>query len=247
MKKTITFSLLLAASTCSFAAGSADLVDLAFTSNDITLNSAQTSVNVSGETKDNLISSTLPADAVAGTVLGQIEFELDTNYTNEGDITLNTQHNILSIVSSTGTAYSVSAVYTSYETVGKASYHRGHLVLNVGSQTVGDSATLSFYEGPEYNASITMVANGSTAAEGVTITLQMGDKSIGISTTEALTGSFVDMVAAGGKGGNSTVAVTAVRTHKTVAESKDDAVPEPTTATLSLLALAGLAARRRRK
>lgn len=249
MKKTITLSLLFATATCCYA--ESDLVDLSFDNGAITLSPTQESVNVSGKDKDSLISSTLPEDVSAGTVLGQIKFTISTTSDSIGNVTFGTPQNILSITSTTGTAYSVSVVYTEVGGTKAGQYNAGYLVLNVGSETIGDENNLEFMDTRTYDASITLVANGSTAAEGVTITLQLTaqdneTKSIAISTSSALTGSFADMVVGGGQTTGS-VTVTSVKAHKTAASDDDDAVPEPTTATLSLLALAGLAARRRRK
>ena len=83
----------------------------------------------------------------------------------------------------------------------------------------------------------------TSSSEGTAITLSVGSREISISSTKALNLNDFDYSDGISISDNSTLSLG----KNTYSIASGHLVPEPTTATLSLLALAGLAARRRRK
>ena len=112
-------------------------------------------------------------------------------------------------------------------------------VLTVGSYTAEDSAV-------EIGLQFVKVVDAEGAFKSGTFTLTVGD-AIGTYTVDAIDNTIFTKGSNNNvwtNGGNEKISAISLKYADAVVLP---AVPEPTTATLSLLALAGLAARRRRK
>lgn len=118
----------------------------------------------------------------------------------------------------------------------------GNLTLT-GNEISAATSTGSVALGAEYSFTLTKI--------GTVLTLTAGDTSVSatLNSTDAYTGTINNITLGGNTGGNNRVPVLveSIAMSSVTLVPESPAVPEPTTATLSLLALAGLAARRRRK
>lgn len=119
-------------------------------------------------------------------------------------------------------------------------YTNGNLTLT-GSGISAATSTGSITTGTEYSFTLTKV--------GTTLTFAAGEVSVTATLNSAYSGTIDNLTIGGNTGENERVPMLleSVAMSNVTIVPESPAVPEPTTATLSLLALAGLAARRRRK
>lgn len=236
MKKTITFSLLFAASAiCAYADDSA-LEAFYTNSGPVTLDGSDQSLPkwTDSDSADALVSTTV-SGANAGDKLAQIDFSF------EFKPQVSDAFNLISVMSTGGSAYSVGA---------SAKFDGRTTSLTVNLATgVESKGTLSYAFAGTATKNFSLTLTQGTDAGSVVVMLSDGTNAISFTSENAdlFTGNFSNIVVGGANAANKgSVTVTSIKARKAQNDDNNDAVPEPTTATLSLLALAGLAARRRR-
>ena len=192
----------------------------------------------------------MTADEQAAVILSETEdliiLEAGAELINEGSIEKDilVKGGTLTLANSEGSTQNITMESGTIYVTGQG-VQTGSLTLNGGTINFADGATVALDENQTYDlsgAEIIVMVDDVNNIEGSTVTLFSGNGAGTVTGLESATFKFQDANAPENvvTGTITDLGSGSIKVEATVA------IPEPTTATLSLLALAGLCARRRR-